>query len=168
LLRDVADVLKAKPEEAAARIRALLDDRKKLERELADSKMKLALSGGGGDGQSQSGGVRDLGQVRMLARTVHGVAPKDLRSLVDDAKRQIGSGVVVIIGVSEDGKAGIVVGVTQDLTKSYNAVDLVRTGAEALGGAGGGGRPDMAQAGGPDGARAEAALDAIAERLSAA
>jgi alanyl-tRNA synthetase len=169
LLRDVADILKAKPEEAATRVRALLDDRKRLERELADSKKKLALGGGGdGAGQSQAGGVRDLGQVRMLARTVHGVAPKDLRSLVDDAKRQIGSGVVVIIGVTDEGKAGIVVGVTEDLTKNYNAVDLVRTGAEALGGAGGGGRSDMAQAGGPDGAKAEAALDAIAERLSAA
>jgi alanyl-tRNA synthetase len=94
------------------------------------------------------------------------VAPKDLRGLVDDAKRQLGSGVVAIIGVSEEGKAGLVVGVTDDLTGTYNAVELARAGAEALGGKGGGGRPDLAQAGGPDGANAAAALDAIAARIT--
>jgi alanyl-tRNA synthetase len=97
---------------------------------------------------------------------VRGIPPKDLRGLVDDGKRQIGSGVVAIIGVTDEGKAGIVVGVTEDLTGDYNAVDLVRVGAEALGGAGGGGRPDMAQAGGPDGGKADAALAAIADSLS--
>jgi alanyl-tRNA synthetase len=102
-----------------------------------------------------------------MARTVHGIPPKDLRGLVDEGKRQIKSGIVAIIGVSEDGKAGLVVGVTEDLTGKYNAVDLVRAGAEALGGGGGGGRPDMAQAGGPDGGKAEAALTAIEERLAA-
>ena len=102
-----------------------------------------------------------------MARTVRGIQPKDLRGLVDDGKRQLGSGIVAIIGVTDEGKAGIVVGVTDDLTKNYSAVDLVRAGAEALGGTGGGGRPDMAQAGGPDGTRAEAALDAIAERVAA-
>jgi alanyl-tRNA synthetase len=112
--------------------------------------------------------VRDLGSVKLLTRTVHGIAPKDLRGLVDDGKKQIGSGVVAIVGVTDEGKAGIVVGVTEDLIQSYSAVDLVKTGAEALGGTGGGGRPDMAQAGGPDGSRAEAALTAIAERLAAA
>ena len=97
---------------------------------------------------------------------VQGVAPKDLRGLVDDAKQQLGSGIVAIVGVSEEGKAALVVGVTADLTATYDAVDLVRVGAEALGGKGGGGRPDLAQAGGPDGARAEAALDAIAARIA--
>ncbi len=101
----------------------------------------------------------------MFARTVHGIQPKDLRGLVDDGKRQIKSGVVAIVGVTDEGKAGIVVGVTDDLTAKYSAVDLVKAGAAALGGQGGGGRPDMAQAGGPDGASAEAALNAIAERL---
>jgi alanyl-tRNA synthetase len=96
------------------------------------------------------------------------VAPKDLRGLVDEAKQQIGSGIVAVIGVSEEGKAGLVVGVTNDLTGDYSAVDLVRVGAEVLGGKGGGGRPDLAQAGGPDGVRADAALEAIADALGSA
>ena len=98
--------------------------------------------------------------------TVQGVAPKDLRGLVDDGKKQLGSGIVAIVGVSDEGKAGLVVGVTEDLTAAYDAVELVKVGAEALGGKGGGGRPDLAQAGGPDGARAEEALEAIAARIA--
>jgi alanyl-tRNA synthetase len=98
---------------------------------------------------------------------VQGLNPKDLRGLVDDGKKQVGSGVVAIVGVTEDGKAGLAVGVTDDLVKRISAVDLVKAGAEALGGKGGGGRPDMAQAGGPDGTKAEAALAAIEARLGA-
>ena len=90
---------------------------------------------------------------------------KDLRSLADEGKKKVGSGVVAIVGVTGDGKAGIVIGVTNDLVSRFSAVDLVRKGAEALGGKGGGGRPDMAQAGGPDGAKAAAALEAIAAAL---
>jgi alanyl-tRNA synthetase len=93
---------------------------------------------------------------------------KDLKSLADDGKKQLGSGVVAIVGVTEDGKAGVVVGVTADLTSRYNAVDLVRVASEALGGKGGGGRPDMAQAGGPDGAKADAALAAIEKAMAGA
>ena len=104
-------------------------------------------------------------QRQALARTVQGLNPKDLRGLVDDGKKQVGSGVVAIVGVTEDGKAGLAVGVTDDLTKSLSAVDLVKAGAEALGGKGGGGRPDMAQAGGPDGTKADAALKAIEAKL---
>jgi alanyl-tRNA synthetase len=111
--------------------------------------------------------VQEVGKIKLLARTVQGVAPKDLRGLVDDGKRQLGSGIVAIVGVSEEGKAGLVVGVTTDLTATYDAVELARIGAEALGGKGGGGRPDLAQAGGPDGARAEQALEAIAARIAA-
>ncbi len=96
------------------------------------------------------------------------MAPKDLRGLVDDAKRQLGSGIVAIVGVSDEGKAGLMVGVTEDLTRVFDAVELVRAGAAALGGKGGGGRPEFAQAGGPDGAKAEAALAAIADRITAA
>ncbi len=166
-MRDVADLLKTKPDDVPARLTALIDERKKLERELADARRQIAL-GGNGAARDADDGIRTIGAVKMLGRTVHGIAPKDLRGLVDDGKRQVGSGVVAIVGVSEDGKAGIVVGVTQDLTGTLSAVDLVRAGAEAIGGSGGGGRPDMAQAGGPDGARADAALDAIAERLAAA
>ena len=90
-----------------------------------------------------------------------GISPKDLKGLVDDAKKSVGSGIVAIVGVSDDGKAGLVVGVSEDLVGQYSAIDLVRAGSDALGGKGGGGRPDMAQAGGPDGAKADDALAAI-------
>ena len=103
-----------------------------------------------------------------MARAVEGIEMKDLKSLADDGKKQLGSGVVAIVGVTEDGKAGIVVGVTSDLTARFNAVELVRVGSEALGGKGGGGRPDMAQAGGPDGAKADAALAAIEKAMAGA
>ncbi len=167
-LRQAADLLRVQPSEVPNRLASLLEERKKLERELAEAKKKIAL-GTGGNGQANTESpVRTVGLVTMLARTVHGIQPKDLRSLVDDGKKQIKSGIVAIVGVTEEGKAGIVVGVTDDLTARYSAVDLVKAGAAALGGQGGGGRPDMAQAGGPDGARAEAALDAIANRLALA
>src|SRR5262249_58901834 len=100
--------------------------------------------------------MRKVGDVNLIARAVEGIDLKDLRSLADEGKKQVGSGVVAIVGVTGDGKAGVVVGVTADLTARFNAVDLVRRGAEALGGKGGGGRPDMAQSGGPDGPRATA------------
>ena len=103
-----------------------------------------------------------------MARAVEGIEMKDLKSLADDGKKQIGSGVVAIVGVTGDGKAGIVVGVTQDLTARFNAVNLVRIASEALGGKGGGGRPDMAQAGGPDGAKASEALSAIEKAMAGA
>ena len=163
-LRESADLLKTKPADVPARLSALLQERRKLDKDLAEARRQLAM---GGNGAAAAGPeIQDLGSVKLLARTVSGIAPKDLRSLVDDGKRQVGSGIVAIIGVTDEGKAGIVVGVTEDLVKDYDAVDLVRTGAEALGGKGGGGRPDMAQAGGPDGSRAEAAHAAIAARLA--
>ena len=124
-----------------------------------------AANGKGADGAA--GAIRAVGDIKLLARTVQGLNPKDLRGLIDDGKKQVGSGVVAIVGVTEDGKAGLAVGVTDDLTKRISAVDLVKAGAEALGGKGGGGRPDMAQAGGPDGSKAEAALAAIEARLAA-
>ena len=163
-VREAAELLKVAPDEVITRLAAVIDERRKLERQLADAKRELALGGGAGDGGASA--VRDLGGVKLLARTVQGVAPKDLRGLVDDAKRQLGSGIVAIVGVSEEGKAGLVVGVTGDLTASYDAVELARIGAEALGGKGGGGRPDLAQAGGPDGARADQAIEAIAARIA--
>jgi alanyl-tRNA synthetase len=141
-----------------------LDERKKLERELSDAKKKLAM-GGGGKTSGEAGDVRQVNGVKLLARAVSGIELKDLRSLADEGKRQVGSGVVAIVGLAEDGKAGIVVGVTDDLTSRFNAVELVKKAAEVLGGKGGGGRPDMAQAGGPDGSKAEAALKAIETAL---
>ena len=143
-----------------ARLDALIEERRRLERELAEAKKKLAM--GGGDGGAPA--MRQIGAINLMARAVEGVAPKDLRGLVDQGKRQVGSGVVAIVGVS-DGKAGLVVGVTDDLTDRISAVDLARLGSEALGGKGGGGRPDLAQAGGPDGSKADAALKAIAGRV---
>ena len=110
----------------------------------------------------------EVGDVKLMARAVEGIEMKDLKSLADDGKKQLGSGVVAIVGVTGDGKAGVVVGVTSDLTARYNAVDLVRVASEALGGKGGGGRPDMAQAGGPDGAKADAALSAIEKAMAGA
>jgi alanyl-tRNA synthetase len=154
--------LKVQLEDLPERIAAVLDDRKRLEREVSDARRKLAMGGGERSGDD---GVRQVGNVKLLARAVSGIEIKDLKSLVDDGKKQVGSGVVAIVGVTGDGKAGLVVGVTADLVPRFNAVDLVRRGAEALGGKGGGGRPDMAQAGGPDGAKAQAALDTIAAAL---
>jgi alanyl-tRNA synthetase len=148
-----------------ARIVSLLDERKKLERELTDARKKLAM-GGGGKVAGEASDMRSVGDVKLLARAVSGIELKDLRSLADEGKRQVGTGVVAIVGLSADGKAGLVVGVTDDLTKRFNAVDLVKKGAEVLGGKGGGGRPDMAQAGGPDGSKAEDALKAIEAALS--
>ncbi len=167
LLKAAAGALKIKPEELPARLAGLVEEKRRLERELAEARKAIALGGGNGTTQNDGGNVREVGAVKLMARTVRGIPPKDLRGLVDDGKRQIGSGIVAIVGLTDEGKAGIVVGVTDDLTNNYSAVELVRAGAEALGGGGGGGRPDMAQAGGPDGSRAEAALAAIAERLAA-
>jgi alanyl-tRNA synthetase len=172
LAKAAASELRVPLEEVPARVGALLDERKRLERELSEAKKKLAMSGGmsGGSASASDGaggvdGVRTVGNVKLMARAVAGIDLKDLRSLADEGKKKVGSGVVAIVGVTGDGKAGIVVGVTNDLVDRFNAVDLVRKGAEALGGKGGGGRPDMAQAGGPDGSKAEAALKAIEAAL---
>jgi alanyl-tRNA synthetase len=156
--------LKVSLEDMPARVAALLEERKKLERDLSDSRKKLAMGGGGKAAAADA--MREAGGVKLLARAVSGIDLKDLRSLADEGKKQVGSGVVAIVGTTEDGKAGIVVGVTNDLTQRFSAVDLVRKGAEALGGKGGGGRPDMAQAGGPDGGKAEAALKAVEAALA--
>ena len=164
VVKAVAAELKVPLEEMPTRVGALLDERKKLERELSEAKKKLAMGGGTAAGEPGAD-VRQINGVKLLARVVSGVELKDLRSLADEGKRQVGSGIVAIVATAADGKAGIVVGVTDDLTKRFNAVDLVRKGAEALGGKGGGGRPDMAQAGGPDGSKADAALKAIKDAL---
>ena len=165
IAKSAASEMKTTLEDLPARLTVLLDERKKLERDLADARKKLAMGGGapgpGGDG------VRSIGDIKLLARAVSGIDIKDLKSLADEGKKQIGSGVVAFVGVTGEGKAGVVVGVTADLLGRFNAIDLVRKGAEALGGKGGGGRPDMAQAGGPDGSKAEDALKAIEAALGA-
>jgi alanyl-tRNA synthetase len=149
IAKTAAAELRTTVDELPARIGTLMDERKRLERDLAEAKKKLALGGGGGsEAGASADGVRKVGDVKLMARAVEGIELKDLRSLADDGKKKLGSGVVAIVGVSADGKAGIVVGVTNDLVTRFNAIDLARKGAEALGGKGGGGRPDMAQAGG--------------------
>jgi len=162
-LRQAASLLKVQPGDVPSRIEALMDERRKLERELTEARKKLALGGGGAAGGDES---RDIGEIKYLGKVVTGVAPKELKGLVDAAKASLGSGVAAFVAVSEDGKASVVVGVTEDLTSRLSAVDLVRAASEAIGGKGGGGRPDMAQAGGPDGVNANAAIDAVAAALS--
>jgi alanyl-tRNA synthetase len=170
LAKSAASELRTTLDDMPARIAALMEERKKLERDLSDTRKKLAMGGAAVSTGSAAGaaGVRAVGNVKLMARSVEGIEMKDLKSLADDGKKQLGSGVVAIVGVTGDGKAGVVVGVTSDLTSRYNAVDLVRVASEALGGKGGGGRPDMAQAGGPDGAKAGAALDAIETAMAGA
>jgi alanyl-tRNA synthetase len=160
-LADLAHLLRAPPAEAGARLEALIEERKKLERELGDARRKLAMGGGANGAEAP----REVAGVKLYARQVSGVDMKDLKSLADEAKQSLGSGVAAIVATSEDGKASLVVAVTADLTTRFNAVDLVRLGAAALGGKGGGGRPDMAQAGGPHGAKGAEALAAIEAAL---
>src|SRR3984885_2393610 len=171
LAKTAANKLRTTLDDMPARIAALMEERKKLERDLSEARKKLAMGGGAAAPNGAAvgvAGVREVGNVKLLARAVEGIEMKDLKSLADDGKKQLGSGVVAIVGVTGDGKAGVVVGVTSDLTSRYNAVDLVRVASEALGGKGGGGRPDMAQAGGPDGAKADAARAAIEKAMAGA
>ena len=166
--RHIADALKAPVTETPARIEALVAERKKLERDLAEAKKALALGGGAGVANGDANeDVQDIAGVNYVGRVLEGIAAKDLRGLIDQTKQKIGTGAVAFIGVN-DGKAAVAVGVTDDLKDRLSAVDLVRAGATAVGGKGGGGRPDMAQAGGPDGAKADAAVTAIAEAIRAA
>jgi alanyl-tRNA synthetase len=164
ILHEAAQALKSSVADVPARVAALIEERRKLERELADARRKLA-TGGSAAGPAASA-EKQVAGLKFAARKMEGVAAKELKSLADALKKQIGSGVVAIAG-TEDGKASLVVGVTDDLTGRISAVDLVRAGSAALGGKGGGGRPDMAQAGGPDAAAAEAALKAVEEALAA-
>ncbi|MCC3305788.1 alanine--tRNA ligase [Sneathiella sp. HT1-7] len=155
ILADAAATLKIAPQDLGNRIKSLLEDRKKLERELADTRKKL-VSGGGGAPEAPE----KVGDISLMARLLSDVPPKDLKPMADEIKKQLKSGVIVLIS-NNDGKASIVVSVTGDLTNDISAVDLVRAGSEALGGKGGGGRPDMAQAGGPDGTKGKEAVASI-------
>ncbi len=159
-LHEAAALLRTAPAEVPARVAGLIEERRKLERELAETRRQMAAGGGQGAG----GEIKDVNGLRFTARVLDGVPAKDLKGMADDLKVQVGSGVVAVVSVSE-GKASLVVGVTDDLTGRVSAVDLVRAGSAALGGKGGGGRPDMAQAGGPDGARAGEAVAAIEAAL---
>ena len=162
-LKGAASLLKTTPDEVEGRVAALLDERRKLERELAEAKKALALGGGGA---AKASADEEIGGIKFSGQVLDGLDPKDLRGLLDEAKARMGSGVAVVVAIN-DGKAAIAAAVTDDLTGSISAVDLVRAGVEALGGKGGGGRADMAQGGGPDGAKAADALAAVRAVLSA-
>ena len=166
VLRDTTDMLKVGLQDLPSRVSKLLEERKTLDRELSDAKRQLALLGGGAASDEADDSVREIAGISYLARCIDGLPAKELRSLVDDGKKKIGSGIVAFIGI-DNGKAGIAVGVTEDLADKFNAVDLVKIGAEKLGGQGGGGRPDMAQAGGPDVSGGPAAIEAIEAALQA-
>ncbi len=161
LLRQAAAALRTSPAELPGRVANLVDERRRLERELAETRRALASAG-----PAAKGPGRRIGEVAFDGRIVDDVPGRELKSLADELKQRIGSGIVAVVSRAE-GKAAIVVGVTADLTDRFDAVGLVRAGAAALGGKGGGGRPDMAQAGGPDAGRAEAALAAIEKALAA-
>ncbi len=161
-LREAADVLKAAPTDVAARVAALTEERRRLEKELSDVRRQLATGGGGG--ASAGPEVKEIGGVGFVGQSLDGVPAKELKSMVDDLKAK-GPGIYALVAANE-GKASIVVGVTDDLTERFSAVDLVRVGVEKLGGKGGGGRPDMAQGGGPDADSASDALAAIESVLA--
>lgn len=158
-LKAAAAVLKVAPADVVTRLEAVLEERKKMERELAEARRQLALGGGSAGGAASE--TESVAGVGFLGRVVSGVTPRDLKPLADEGKKTLGSGVVVFVGTADDGKASVVVGVTDDLKERFSAVDLVRAASSAIGGQGGGGRPDMAQAGGPDGSKANDAIAAV-------
>jgi alanyl-tRNA synthetase len=156
-LREAAAMLKATPDEVPARVATLVEERRRLERELAEAKKALALGGGAG---AAPAGPETVGGVAFVGQVLDGLEAKALRGAVDEAKQRIGSGVVALVAVNE-GRASVAVGVTADLVATHSAVDLVKAAVAALGGQGGGGRPDMAQGGGPDGDKGADALAAV-------
>jgi alanyl-tRNA synthetase len=161
-LRAAASALKSSPDEVPLRIAALVEERRRLERELADTKKALAM--GGGAAKSDAAVPERVGGRAFIGQVVEGLDPKSLRSTVDAMKQQVGSGIAVLVALN-DGRASVAVGVTDDLARQVSAVDLVKAAVAALGGQGGGGRPDMAQGGGPDAAKASEALLAVRNAL---
>jgi alanyl-tRNA synthetase len=161
-LKEAASSLKAAPDEVPARIAALVENSRKVERELAEAKKALAMGGGG---KAEAAGPEQVGGVNFLGQVVEGLDPKGLRGEVDAMKQRVGSGVAVLIAVNE-GRGSVAVGVTDDVAGQISAVELVKAAVAALGGQGGGGRPDMAQGGGPDGAKADDALQAVRDALA--
>ncbi|KAA6205837.1 MAG: alanine--tRNA ligase [Candidatus Tokpelaia sp.] len=157
-----AAALKTAPRNVAERLAVVLEERRKLEKDLQEARKKLALGGVGDNAEK----VEMINGLPFMAKIVAGMGSRELKSLADQAKSQIKSGIVVFIGLAEDKKAVLTIGVTQDKTKLVSAVDLVRIGAAALGGTGGGGRVDMAQAGGSQGDKAEQAIAAIRRKLA--
>jgi alanyl-tRNA synthetase len=160
-LREAAVALKSSPDEVPVRVAALIEERRRLERELADAKKALAMGGGG---KSDASAPEQVGGRAFLGQVVEGLDPKTLRAAVDTLKQRVGSGIAALVAVN-DGRASVAVGVTEDLSGEVSAVDLVKAAVTALGGQGGGGRPDMALGGGPDGSKAADALSAVRDVL---
>ncbi|MBT5185915.1 MAG: alanine--tRNA ligase, partial [Kordiimonadaceae bacterium] len=161
-LIEAASTLKTTSGELSNRLNALLSERKAMEKEISDLQKKVAM---GGNGSSKADEIKEINGIKFIGQVLNGIPAKELRGLADDAKKRLGSGVIAYIAVN-DGKAAVLTAVTDDIKDKFSAVDLVRVGAEAVGGKGGGGRPDMAQAGGPNGADAAEALKAIESALS--
>jgi len=161
-LHDIAGLLKVNPNDVVGRISALLEERKKLERELMDARKAAASGGGSARGEDAA---KEVGGIAFIGKVIENIPAKELKGMVDEMKKQLGSGVAALVAVNE-GKASLVVGVTSDIAEKVSAVDLVRAGSAAVGGKGGGGRPEMAQAGGPDGAKAQDAIQAIEGALA--
>jgi alanyl-tRNA synthetase len=161
-LREAAATLKSSPDEVPDRVAALVQERRWLEQKLVDAEKRLALAG---QGSAPADDIEQVGEIQLVSRIIEGLDPKQLRGLIDEMKQRAGSGVAALVAVN-DGRASVAVGVTDDLAGQVSAVELVKAAVAALGGQGGGGRPDMAQGGGPDGAKAEEALDAIKDALA--
>ena len=161
-LREAAAALKSAPDEVPARIASLVEERRRLERELSGARKQLAM--GGGTTKSDAPGPEDVNGHKFLGQVVEGFDPKGLRAAVDDMKKRLGSGIGALVAVNE-GRASVAVGVTDDLAGQVSAVELVKAAVATLGGQGGGGRPDMAQGGGPDGSKAQEALEAVKDAL---
>ncbi|MBI37004.1 MAG: alanine--tRNA ligase [Alphaproteobacteria bacterium] len=160
LLTETADILKTSQQNVPVRVAQLIEERRKLERDLADARRKIAT--GGAVDQDTRGA--DIGGITFVGRSLKDVPPRELKALVDDIKVKIGSGIVAVTDVYDD-KGSIVVGVTADLVKRFSAIDLVRIGVAEIGGKGGGGRSDMAQGGGPNAEKADEALKAIESEI---
>ena len=163
-LSQLASLLRVSPTEAAQRLETVLEERRKLERELGEARKKLAMGGVSGQAASE---IKQIGSVGFVGKIVSGIEMRDVKGLADEAKGRLSSGIVALVAKADDGKASLVVAVTPDLTTRFDAVSLVRSGVEVLGGKGGGGRADMAQGGGPDGGKAEAVLSMIEAQIAA-
>ncbi|MEM0898320.1 MAG: alanine--tRNA ligase [Pseudomonadota bacterium] len=165
-VREIAGFLRTSPDEVTDRVRSLFDERRQLEKELTEAKKALAMAGPASNGDADA--TENIGGITFMGRTLSGVSPRDLKPMADEAKASISNGVIVLAAASDDGKASIVVSVSDELKDRLSAVDLVRAASAAVGGKGGGGRPDMAQAGGPDGAAVGAAIEAVRKAVAAA
>jgi len=156
-LKAIAASMKTAPDDVPARVNALMEERKTLEKELAEARKQLALGSGGHAAGPQD---EDVSGVKFSGQVLDGLNPKELRPLLDEAKNRMGSGIAAAVAIN-DGRAAIAVAVTDDLVSRFDAVELVKLGVETLGGKGGGGRADMAQGGGPDASQGQAAIDAV-------